>query len=95
MTSFDFFNPQGRIIVAHHCLEKKEEIWLIPMAKAPTPTEKCKKQRDNTKTPPKTSITQQLWTDLGRPVGVTIPTQLVWLNRFTGSKTFPLTAKAV
>ena len=45
-----------------------------------------KKQRDNTKTPPKTSITQRLRTDLGRSVGVTIATHLVWLNRFTGSK---------
>ena len=36
--------------------EKKEEIWLSPMTKAPTPTEKFKKWRDNTKTPPKTSI---------------------------------------
>ena len=29
--------------------EKKEEIWLSPMTKAPTPTETSKKQRDNTK----------------------------------------------
>ena len=36
------------------------------------------------KTPPKTSITQRLQTDLGRSVGVTIATKLVWLNRFTG-----------
>ena len=28
---------------------KKEEIWLSPMTKAPTPTEKSKKRRDNTK----------------------------------------------
>ena len=58
------------------------------MTKAPTPTEKFKKQRDNTKKPPKTSITQRLLTDLGRSVGVTTATQLVWinLNRFTGSK---------
>ena len=33
--------------------EKKEEIWLSPMTKAPTPTEQSKKQRGNTKTPPK------------------------------------------
>ena len=33
----------------------------------------------------KTSITQRLRTELGRSVGVTIATQLVWL-RFTGSK---------
>ena len=58
------------------------------MTKAPTPTEKSKKQRDNTKTPPKTSITQRLRTDLGRSVGVTIATQLVWLNQLTGSQSF-------
>ena len=46
--------------------EKKKEILLSPMTKAPTPTEKSKKQSDNTKTPPKTSITQRLRTDLGR-----------------------------
>ena len=46
------------------------------MTKAPTPTGKSKKQRDNTKTPPKTSITQRLRTDLGRSVGVTTATQL-------------------
>ena len=56
------------------------------MTKAPTPTEKSKKQRDNTKTPPKTSITQRLRTDLGQPVGVTIAIQLVWLNQFTESQ---------
>ena len=59
------------------------------MTKAPTPTEKSKKQRDNTKTPQKTSITQQLRTELGRSVGVTIATQLVWLNQFTGSQPSP------
>ena len=44
--------------------EKKEEIWLNPMTKAPTPSEKKnKKQRYNTYTPPKTTITQRLRTD--------------------------------
>ena len=47
------------------------------MTKAPTPTEKSKKQHDNTKTPPKTSITQRLRTDLGRSAGATTATQLV------------------
>ena len=51
------------------------------MTKTPTPTEQSKKQRDNIKTPPKTLITQLLRTDLGRSVGVTAVTQLVWLNR--------------
>ena len=31
-------------------------------------------------------LTQRLRTDLGRSVGVTKATQLVWLNRFTGSQ---------
>ena len=44
------------------------------MTKAPTPTEKSKKQRDNANTPPKTSITQRLRTDFGRSVGITIVT---------------------
>ena len=41
------------IIKASMISEKKEEIWLSPMTKAPTPTEQSKKQRGNTKTPPK------------------------------------------
>ena len=64
-------------------IEKKEEIWLSPVTKPPTPTEQSKKQRDNIKTPPKTLITQLLPTDLGRSVGVTAVTQLVRLDRFT------------
>ena len=47
---------------------------------------KKKKKCDNTKTPPKTSITQRLRTDLGWSVWVTIATQLVLLYRFTGSQ---------
>ena len=39
------------IIVYMNCIltqEKKEEIWLSPMTKAPTPTEMSKGQSDNT-----------------------------------------------
>ena len=55
------------------------------MTKTPTPTDKSKRQRYNTKKKPtKTSITQRLRIDLGRSVGVTIATKLVWLNRITG-----------
>ena len=43
-------------------------------------------RNDNTKTPPKTSITQRFWTVLGRSVAVTTATQMVWFNRFTGSQ---------
>ena len=53
------------------------------MTKVLISKEKPKKQRDNTQMPPKTSITQRLRTDLGRSVGVTTATQLVWLNWFT------------
>ena len=49
-------------------INKKEEIWLSPVTKAPTPTEKSKEQRDNIKNASKTSITQRLRTDLGRSV---------------------------
>ena len=60
-------------------LEEKKEIWLSPMTKAPIPTENKKKtQSDNTKTPPKTSITQWLQTDIERSVGVATVTQPVW-----------------
>ena len=50
---------------------------------------------DNTKTPPKTSITQRLRTYLGWSVGVTTVIQLVWLNRVSRVPTFPLTTKEV
>ena len=42
------------------------------------------KSKDNTKTLPKTSLTQQLWIDFGRAVGLNTAIQLVWLNQFTG-----------
>ena len=35
-------------IVFNYLEEKKEEIWLSPMTKAPTPTEMSKGQSDNT-----------------------------------------------
>ena len=38
----------------------------------------------------KTSITQRLWTDSGRSVGVTSAAQPVWLNRFMGSQPSPI-----
>ena len=71
-----------------HCVlcykDKKEEIRPSPMKKAPTPTEMSKGQIDNTNNATKSSIKQQLRTDLGRSVGVTTATQLVWLTWFTG-----------
>ena len=53
-------------MVFHWQKETKEEIWLISLTKTVAPTENSKKQSDNTKTPPKTSISQWLRTDLVR-----------------------------
>ena len=54
--------------------EKKEDIWLGPMTKAPTPPEKSKKQRDNIKTATKNFDYKK------------IANQLVWLKRLMGSE---------
>ena len=52
------------------------------------------KRAVTTQTTPQKSSIKQLRTDLGRSVGVTTATQLVWLTWFTGP-TFPLPATAV
>ena len=58
------------------------------MTKFPTPIEKSKKQRDTPQyTPPKPSISQRLWTDLGQSVEVTIVTPLVQYTFFY--RTYP------
>ena len=57
--------------------EKKEEIWLDPMAKAHTHTENQKKKTWKHKNATKTSIAQRLRTDLGWSVGKTKVTQVV------------------
>ena len=48
--------------------EKKEEIWLSPVTKIPTPTEQSKKATWQHKTPPKTLITQLLQNHIGIPI---------------------------
>ena len=64
-------------------------LWQNPIYQ-----QKIRKPKDNTQTPPKTSITQRLRTDLGRSVGVTShPTGVV--KPVYGYPTFPLTATAV
>ena len=58
--------------------EKKEEIWLSPMTKAPTPTEISKGQSDNTNNATNkfdyTAVTDRLrtvsWSNYGDPTGV-------------------------
>ena len=64
--------------------KKKEEIWLSPMTKAPTPTEMSKGQSDNTNNATKkfdyTAVADRLrtvnWSNYSHPTGV--------VNRFTG-----------
>ena len=75
--------------------EKKEDIWLSPMTKAPTPTEKSKKQRDNIKNATKnfdyTTIADRLrtvsWSNDSYTTGAVKPVY--------GIPIFPLTTKAV
>ena len=66
-------------------------LWQKPIHQ-----QKCQKGKVTTQTTQQKnfSITQQLRTDLGRSVGVTTATQLMWLTWFTGP-TFPLPATAV
>ena len=86
------FHSVHRLIISE---EKKGEIWLSPMTKIPTPAEMSKEQSDNTNNArKKVDYTAFLRTDLGRSVGVTTATQLVWLTWCTGP-TFPIPATAV
>ena len=72
-----------------------EEIWLSPITKAPSPTEKSKKQRDNIKNATKnfdyTTIADRLktvnWSNRSHPTGV--------VKTVYERSTFPLTATAV
>ena len=75
------------------CLkEKKEEIWLGPVTKAPSDREKSKKQRDNIKNATKnfdyTTTANRLrsvsWSNSSHPIGVVKPVY--------EHSTFPLTA---
>ena len=66
------------------------------MTKAPTRTEKSKKQRDIIKNATKkTSITQRLRTDLGLSVGVTAGTPTGVVKQVYERLTFPLTKTAM
>ena len=53
--------------------------------KCPYTNRKFKTVKWQYKTPQKTLIAYQLWTDLRRLVGATTAIQVVWLNQFTGS----------
>ena len=75
--------------------EEKEKTWLSPMTKAPTPIEKLKKQRENTKNVTKIfdykTIADRLrtvsWSNNSHPTGVVKPVY--------ESSTFPLAATSV
>ena len=60
--------------------EEKEEIWFSPMRKALTPAEMSKGQSDNINNATKKFDYTAIADDLGRSVGVTSTTQLVWLT---------------
>ena len=67
-----------------HVLTKRRRydpvLWQKPLHQ-----QKCQKGKVTTQTTPqKSSIKQRLRTDLGRSVGVTTASQLVWFTRFTG-----------
>ena len=53
-----------------HNFKKKRKRLDSPISKAPIPTEMSKGQNDNTKMPPRRSITHRLQTDVRRSVGV-------------------------
>ena len=57
-------------------------LWQMPLH----PQKNPKSKRDNIKNATKTLITQRLWIDFGRSVGVTAVTPLVWLKRFTSAQ---------
>ena len=74
------FDPKiyASIFLASNIREKKEEIWLSPMTKAPTPTDMSKGQNDNTNNARKkfdyTAVADRLrtvsWSGYGHPTGV-------------------------
>ena len=73
-------------------LEKKEEIWLNPMTNRIL---KRGKWHYKKKTPPKSSITQRLRTDLGRSCSWSYYSHPTYVfNRLTGQN-FPLPTTAV
>ena len=58
--------------------EKKEEIWLSPVTKTPTPTEQSKKERDNIKRH------QKLWLHNSRSESYSV---LTTISNFSGKRT--------
>ena len=64
-----------------YCTDTKRKRSDSVLCQKPMHSQKCQKGNVTTQTTPqKSSFTQRLWTDLGRSVGVTTATQLVWLT---------------
>ena len=64
--------------------------------KKPLHQQKCQKGKVTTQTmPQKSSITQRLRTDLGRSIGVTTATQLVWLTGLRANLPTPRTSRVI
>ena len=90
-----FSNTKRTYVNDCRVFEKKEDIWLSPVTKTPTPTEQSKKQRDNIKNATKnfdyTTIADRLRTvsssNSSHPTCVVKP--------LYERSTFPLTAKVV
>ena len=62
------------MIYINRCKRKRKRSDSVLRQKPLHPEKNPNKQCDNTKKPPKTSMTQRLQTDLGRSVGVTTTT---------------------
>ena len=78
----------ARQILYSYISREKERYLTQSYDKSPYTNKNLKQTIDNTKTPPTTSITQRLQTDLpvGRSVGVITAIKPMWLNRLTGTK---------
>ena len=72
-------------IILIYSTSKRRRSDSFPWRK-PLHQQKIQKPTDNTFTPPKTSITQRLRTDPGRPTGAATAIKPVWPNRCTGTK---------
>ena len=78
----------GPMYMKHCGQEKMRRSDLVLWQKTIYQEKIKKKQSDNTKNVTKTSITQRLHTDLGRPVWVTTATQLMlnWIHKLCNQK---------
>ena len=86
-----FFNPPAHL--CRYIYRQKGGDLTLSYDKSPYTHGNVKRAVTTQTTSQKSSIKQRLRTDLGRSVGVTTATQLVWLTWFTGP-TFPLPATA-